>query len=190
MSHCLEQAHNHNLSSVTLNYPCLICRPRVVSHNRMKCSVAGPVSRITLCLSYPCRFTTHPSDPRWGSDPLWGPRGRRRCFYALMVGTSGSPTTPTRWSTIDVFNIDGGCSWISDNTHQGPASDIFNIDVGTPESSGITSQGTRCRCFLVSMVGAPGSSDSTRQGSHHQCFQELMVGALEFFNTTSQGARR
>jgi hypothetical protein len=34
--HAPEEGHNHNLDSVTLNYPCSISWLRVVSHNRTK----------------------------------------------------------------------------------------------------------------------------------------------------------
>jgi hypothetical protein len=77
-----EQVHNHNLGSVRLNYPCPVSRLRVVSHNRTKRRRAGPMSKITLCLSYPCRFTTHSSDPEWRLTPLphGGLGARLRCF--------------------------------------------------------------------------------------------------------------
>jgi hypothetical protein len=35
--HAPEQDHNYNLDRIALNYPCLISRLRVVSHNRTKC---------------------------------------------------------------------------------------------------------------------------------------------------------
>jgi hypothetical protein len=96
-----EQVHNHNLGSVRLNYPCPVSRLRVVSHNRTKRRRAGPMSKITLCLSYPCRFTTHSSDPEWRLTP---------------------PPSPTgAWGlAFDVFRVDSGHSRISDTTSQGP----------------------------------------------------------------------
>jgi hypothetical protein len=51
---------------------------------------------------------------------------RRRRFLALMVGTPRSTApAPLRESTIDVFYIDGGCSWISVSTRQGPRRRCF-----------------------------------------------------------------
>jgi hypothetical protein len=135
------QVHNHNLSSVIFNYPCPVSQPRAVSHNRMKHRVVGPVSGIILCLSYPCRFITHPLDPKWGSEPPWGSGSRRRRFYMLRVGAPEFLTTCTKGPAVDVFNIDGR------HSH------IFNS----------TSQGARYRCFLASMVGTLKSFDSTYQ---------------------------
>jgi hypothetical protein len=134
MPHPPEQIHNHNPGSVTLNYPCLINRLRVVSHDRTKHRVAGPMSRITFCLSYPCRFTTHLSNPRWGPDPptgAWGP-------------------------AIDVFSIDAGRSRIlQQHLPGGPPSTFFNVDGGCSRISVSTRQGARRRCFIALMVGAP-----------------------------------
>jgi hypothetical protein len=184
MPHHSEQVYNHNLSSVTLNYPCSVNRQRVVSHNRTKRRVAGPVSRITLCLSYPYKFTTHPSDPRWGTGPPWGSRGRRRHFLMLMVDTPGSLSAPTRGAVVDVFNVDGGrsrisistrqgaChrrffnidsgrSRISVNTYRGLVVDVFNVDGGRSRISISTSQGARRQCFLALIVGTPGSFGNT-----------------------------
>jgi hypothetical protein len=51
---------------------------------------------------------------------------RRRRFLALMLGTPRSTApAPPRESTIDVFYIDGGCSWISVSTRQGPRRRCF-----------------------------------------------------------------
>jgi hypothetical protein len=135
-----------------------------------------PVSKITFCLSYLGRFTTHLLDPIWGSEPPVG----------------------VRVPTIDVFYVDGGRSWISSSgTSQGGRASMFlSIDGGRSS----TSQGARCQCFLALMVGAPGSpppapprgpivnvfyieggrsriSISTHQGARLQCFFALMVGA-------------
>jgi hypothetical protein len=120
-----EQVHNHNLSSVTLNYPCLVGRPRVISHNRTKRRVAGPVSRITLCVPYSCRFTYTLRIPDGDRTPMgaWGPSSmflcvdgghsrisdstrqgaHRRHFLALMVDAAESPTAPTMGPAINVF---------------------------------------------------------------------------------------
>jgi hypothetical protein len=103
MSHPPEQVHNHNSCSVTLNCPCPVSRPRAVSHNRTKRKVVGPVSRITPCLSYPCRFTTHPSHPEWEPDPLWGPGGPPSIFFNIDEGIPGSLTALAKGAVIDVF---------------------------------------------------------------------------------------
>jgi hypothetical protein len=45
---------------------------------------------------------------------------RRRCFIALMVDTPGSiASAPPREPTVDIFYVDGGCSYISVSTSQG-----------------------------------------------------------------------
>jgi hypothetical protein len=164
MPHRSEQVYNHNLSSVTLNYPCPVNRQRVVSHNRTKRRVAGPVSRITLCLSYPYKFTTHPSDPRWGTGPPWGSRGRRRHFLMLMVDTPGSPSAPARGAVVDVFNVDGGRSRISISTRQGACHRRFlTLIVGAPESPS-TLTGGSSSMFLMLMVDALGSPSAPPRG--------------------------
>jgi hypothetical protein len=41
-------------------------------------------------------------------------------FFTLMVGASGFITlTPPREPVVDIFYVDGGCSWISVSTRQG-----------------------------------------------------------------------
>jgi hypothetical protein len=57
-----------------------------------------------------------------------------------------------------------------------------SVDVGRSRISVSTSQGGRCRHFLVLMVGAPGFSGSTSQGAYHRRFLALMVGAPGFYD--------
>jgi hypothetical protein len=57
----------------------------------------------------------------------------RRCFLAYMVDAPGSTApAPPREPTVDIFYVDGGCSWISFSTRHGDS----------------------YRCFLALMVGA------------------------------------
>jgi hypothetical protein len=93
-----------------------------------------------------------------GSVALTPPRGGRcQRFLALMVGTPGFPTPPSRGATIDVFYVDGGHSRSSVSTRQGPRRRHFYVDGGYSRTSVSTSQGARHQHFLPLMVGAPGS---------------------------------
>jgi hypothetical protein len=167
MLHRPEQVHNHNLSSVTLNYPYPISRPRVVSHNRTKRRVAGPVSRITLCLSYPCRFITYHLNSRWGLDPPWGP---------------GAPP-------LTFLNMDDGRCQISISTRQGVRRRRFlTLMVGAPRqhlpggpsSMFLSVDGGRSQILQQRLLGGPSSTFSKR----------LMVSALGSSGSTSQRACR
>jgi hypothetical protein len=148
MPHPLEQDHNHNPGSVTLNYPCPVIWPRAVSHNRTKHRVVGPINRITPCLSYPCRIIAHPSHPGWGPDPHGGLGARHRCFLMLMVGAPRSTSAPSRGPPSMFSSVDGGRSRI--------------LRQHLP--------GGRHQRFLALMVGAPEFSDSTSQGPGSQTF--------------------
>jgi hypothetical protein len=123
----LEQAYNHNLDSVTLNYPCPVSRLRIVSHNRTMRRVAGPMSRIILCLLYPCRFAYTSLRSRMKTGPPQRSQGvHHRCFLALMVGAPG----------------------FSCRTSQGgPPLTFLALMVGSPGFSVSTSQEAIHRCF-------------------------------------------
>jgi hypothetical protein len=114
MPHSFEQVHNHNLGSVTLNYPCPVSRLRVVSHNRTKHREAGTVSRITFLSIIPMQVYNTTFRPHMGTGPpmrAWGP-------------------------AVDICNIDGGRSWIQrQHLLEGPPSRFFTLMVGTPGSS-------------------------------------------------------
>jgi hypothetical protein len=69
--HAPEQDHNHNLDRIALNYPCLISRLRVVSHNRTKCR-ENEIREHNYFFFMPMQVTTHLSDFEWGPKP---PRG-------------------------------------------------------------------------------------------------------------------
>jgi hypothetical protein len=65
--------------------------------------------RITFYLSYPSRFTTHLSDPGWGSDPPQESQG----------------------AAVHVFSVDGGHPQILwRHLPGGPSSSFFSVDVG------------------------------------------------------------
>jgi hypothetical protein len=169
------------------------------------------MSRITFCLLCLCRsqHTFHISDedqiPQWGPgisssmfftlmvgaprSPSAPTRGPPSMFFTLMVGAPGSITpAPPRESTVDVFYVDGGCSWIFISTHQR----------------------ARHRCFFTLMVGAPDSTApappkeptvdifyvdggyfwifiSTHQGAHHRCSVDGRCSRI-YSSSTSQGA--
>jgi hypothetical protein len=95
MAHAAEQSHNHNLDSVTLNYPHPVSRLRVVSHNRTKCKDNGTSDQNYFLSIMPMQVTTHLSDPGWGPDP---------------------PSVGAREPTVDIFYVDGGRSRISVST--------------------------------------------------------------------------
>jgi hypothetical protein len=55
----------------------------------------------------------------WISSSGTSQGARCRCFLALMVGAPESPAlAPHRGPTVDIFDVDGGCSRISVSTHQ------------------------------------------------------------------------
>jgi hypothetical protein len=81
--------------------------------------------RITFCLSYPCRFTSHLSDPKRGPDPPAGARG----------------------PTVNFFNDHGGRYRISDITSQGGAIDIFMLMVSAPRSASAPTRGATIDIF-------------------------------------------
>jgi hypothetical protein len=191
MPHPPGQVLNHNLGSVTLNYPCLISRLRVISHDKTKHRVVGPVSRITLCLSYPCWFTTHPSDPGRGPDPPppRGPGGPPSTFLVLMVGAPESLAAAPRGARHQHFlALMVGAPKFTDSTSQGGCHRRFlALMVGAPGFSGNTRQGGPSSTFSRDDGGQSRIFISTRQGARHRCFLALMVGAPRFFGSTSQG---
>jgi hypothetical protein len=116
-----------------------------------------------------------------GSLALAPPRGRRRCFLALMVdATRSSAPAPSRGAPSTLYNVDD-CAlpdlqlqstvdvslrwWWTLLDHQlrhlpmVTSLTFSNIDGGRSRiSSSGTSQGARCRRFLALVVDAPGSS--------------------------------
>jgi hypothetical protein len=103
MAHAAEQIHNHNLDSVTLNYPHPVSRLRVVSHNRTKCKDNGTHDQNYFLSIIPMQVTTHLSDPGWGLDPpRWEPGSPPSMFFTLMVGAPGYPSAPPRAPAVDV----------------------------------------------------------------------------------------
>jgi hypothetical protein len=116
------------------------------------------------------------------------------------MGTRPPPPMGARVPTVDIFYIDGGCSWISSSgtsqgvccrhflalmvdtpgssapaPSRGPPSTFFSIDSGCFRiSSSGTSQGPTVDMFYVD-DGHSWISVNTRQGAHHQCFLALMM---------------
>jgi hypothetical protein len=105
-------------------------------------------------------------------------------------------------SPLTFLSVDGGrCRIYISGTSQGSAVDIFYVDGGHSWITISTSQGPRRRRFLALMVGATGStaptppkgppsmflslngghsqiySSGTSLGACHRCFLALMVGA-------------
>jgi hypothetical protein len=87
------------------------------------------------------------------------PGGPPSTFFTLMVGAPGSiAPAPPREPIVDVFYVDGGCSQLSVNTHQGTRR-RRSIDGGRSRIYSFgTSKGVYCRYFLALMVGTPGST--------------------------------
>jgi hypothetical protein len=121
------------------------------------------------------------------TGPPQGLRGSLSTFFALMVGTPGSPTSPPRGFAIDVSCIDDARSQISVITSQGgppstylalmvsapgpptppprgPTSMFLSVDGECSRIPGITSQGARHQHFLALMVDAPESSTPPTRG--------------------------
>jgi hypothetical protein len=79
-------------------------------------------------------------------------------FFVLMVDTPRSPSPPLMGPTVDVFRVDGGCSWISSTTSKGARHRyFFALIVGTLGSLAPPPRGPPSTIFAL-MVGPPGSS--------------------------------
>jgi hypothetical protein len=146
------------------------------------------VSRITFCLSYPCRITTHLLDPGWRPDPHGGLGVRRRCFLVLMVGAHGSPAPPPRGAAVDVFCVDGGRSRISITASQGAHHRRFLVLMVGPFGSLTSPPRGPSLVFLALMVGAPGSLAPPPRGPTIDVFC-IDGGCSRIFCIASQGVR-
>jgi hypothetical protein len=118
------------------------------------------VSRITFCLSCLCRFTTHLLDPGWGLD---------------------LPPVGARVPAVDIFYVDGGCSWISSSGTSPMAycQYFLALIVGTPGSPSLAPPRGLVADIFMLIFGAPGSLSAPLRWAHHRCFLALMVGTTE-----------
>jgi hypothetical protein len=129
------------------------------------------VSRITFCISCPCRFTSHLSGPGWRPDHPRGLGAYRRCFFSvdggalsdlrqhhpggavidvfstLMVGAPRSLSVPSRGPLSMFFRVDSGHSRIYVSTPRGPLSTFFSIDGGCSRISVSTPRGPAVDVF-------------------------------------------
>jgi hypothetical protein len=78
LTHAPEQGHNHNLDSVTLNYPCPVSRLRVMSHNRTKCRKNGTREQNYFLSIMPIQIYNTPFISQMGNGPPYGGQGARR----------------------------------------------------------------------------------------------------------------
>jgi hypothetical protein len=117
------------------------------------------MSRITFCLSYLCKFTTHLLDPRWGPNP--------------------PPLAGARVPIVDVFYVDGGRSRVSSSdTSQGAYRRRFlALLVGALGSPASAPPSGAPSMFFTLMVDALGSPTAPPRGAHHRRFLALMVDA-------------
>jgi hypothetical protein len=134
------------------------------------------VSRITFCLSCLCRFTPHLLYPGWGPDPPVGARVSVIDVFYVDGGCSWISIITSQVPAVDICSVDGGCSWISSIIFQGGIIDIFSVDGGRSRISIIASQGPAIDIFSVD-GGRSQISINSRQGAHRQCFLVLMVDA-------------
>jgi hypothetical protein len=174
-AHAPEQGPKHKLDSIALNNPYPISRLRVLSHSRTRCRESKTREQNYFLFIIPMQVYNTPSGSRMEIGPSLSPLppvigGLPLTFFALMVGTPGSPTAPPRGATLTFFtlmvsatvspsapprgppsmslSVDGGRSQISVNTSQGGAINIFHVDGERSQISGTASQGAHHRYFL------------------------------------------
>jgi hypothetical protein len=186
MAHVPEQGHNHNLDSVALNYPYLISRPRIVTHNRTKRRENGIHERSYFLSIILVQVYNTPFKSRMQTGPSTGALGPAVDVFCVDGGHFRTSGITSQGATVDVFCVDGGLSWISGTASQGDPHQYFlALMVGATESSAPLPSPPST--FLALMVGAPRSLTSPLRGSPSTFFC-VDGGCSRIYGIASQGA--
>jgi hypothetical protein len=104
--------------------------------------------------------------------------------YNIPLGSrmgTGPPPLGARVPAVDIFYVDGGCSWISSSgtSPMARCQCFLALIVGTPGSPSLAPpRGPVVNIFML-IFGAPGSLSAPPRWAHHRCFLALMAGTAE-----------